>query len=205
MMEHFMEVCTSVMSITLSSRLWMMLAVWNVRCSTRVPNVAACLAPICHIKIDCCASVEVDGILQPVGNFTAGDVSGSVHQYLPYYGQVAVVTTPALSYLIHAVQPQISQAGLARGHADVQVTLTKPLLDLHGLLGQSYGQFSRSCSQDFLFSGEGDDSDYLLPSLSEVDYKHGRFGRKTTRSRKAMEVDILTSQFHLVTAGITSV
>ena len=152
-----------------------------------------------------CASVEVDGNLQPVGNFTIGDVSGSVHQYLPYYGQFAVVTTPALSYLIHAVQPQVTRAGLARGHADIQVTLAKPLLDLHGLLGQSHGQIPRSCSQDFLFSGEGNDSDYLLPSLSEVDYKHGRFGRTTTRSRRAMEIDVFTSQFHLVTASITSV
>lgn len=123
-----------------------------------------------------------------------------MHQFLPFYKQAVDVTTPALTYFVHAVQPQVSRSGDARGHADVQVTLTKPLLDLHGLLGQSHGQSSRSCSQDYVFNGEGVESDYIVPALSELEYKYGRFGRRTTRSRKALEVS--PSKFTSVTASI---
>ena len=114
------------------------------------------------------------------------------------------VVTPALTYFVHAVQPQVSPSGLARGHADIQVTLTKPLLDmLHGLLGQSQGQGSRSCSPDYAFNGEGIESDYIMSTLKEVKYKYGKFGQKTNRSRKVLEV--YASKIAPMTASIITV
>lgn len=145
-------------------------------------------------------AVKVDGAQQFVGNFSAGPVTGVVHHYLPFYGQAVDVVTPALTYFVHAVQPQISPAGLARGHADIQVTLTKPVLDLHGLLGQSHGAGSRSCSPDYMFNGEGTESEYIMSTLMEVKYKYGKFGQKSIRSRKVLELD--ASKMPPMTASI---
>lgn len=144
-------------------------------------------------RSDCLShAVKVDGVQQSVGNFSAGPVTGAEHHYLPFYGQAVNVVTPALTYFVHAVQPQVSPAGLARGHADIQVTLTKPVLDLHGLLGQSHGPGSRSCSPDYTFNGEGIESEYIMSTLMEVTYKYGKFGQNTNRSRKVLELHAST-------------
>jgi len=148
-------------------------------------------------------AVKIDGALQSVGNFSAGPVTGAVHHHLPFYGQAVEVVTPALTYFVHAVQPQVSPSGLAGGHADIQVTLTKPLLDMHGLLGQSQGQGSRSCSPDYAFNGEGIESDYIMSTLKEVKYKYGKFGQKTNRSRKVLE--LYASKIAPMTASIITV
>ncbi len=117
---------------------------------------------------------------------------------------MAFRVTVLLCISLHAVQPQVSPSGLARGHADIQVTLTKPLLDmLHGLLGRSQGQGSRSSSPDYAFNGERIESDYIMSTLKVVKYKYGKFGQKTNKSWKVLELD--ASKIASMTASIITV
>lgn len=151
-------------------------------------NVTASVDPAGRLE------VAVDGRVQAAESaFTAGGIKGAVHQYLPYHGQVAQVTTSAFVYFIHAVQPYTDQSGFNRGHADVEVTVAQPVLGLHGLLGQSLGQLGKACPDGFDFSGDGTESDYVVAALGDVQFKYSKFGELITRSlsRKVLEMDLV--------------
>ncbi len=64
----------------------------------------------------------------------------------------------------------------------VEVTVRQPALDLHGLLGQSLGQLDNPCSDNFDFTGEGNESEYVMAALSDVHFKYSNFGKILSRS-----------------------
>lgn len=119
---------------------------------------------------------------------------------MTYFGQYAEVTTPAFSYAVQAVQPLTGESGLQRGHADVDVTLRKEIVGLHGLLGQSFQNVaSEDCPGDYRFHGDGQEGDYILPELSSQPSSRALTILKT--SRKLIETE---EAFYPITVHLRS-
>lgn len=143
----------------------------------------------------------MDGKPQPFDSrFTVGQIKGKVVRHMTYFGQFAEVTTPAFTYAVQAVQPLVGESGLQRGHADVDVTLRQDTPGLHGLLGQSFQDISgQECAGDYMFHGDGQEEDYILPEISSVPSRRSVAVFKT--SRKLIETE---SPFEPITVRFSS-
>ena len=109
------------------------------------------------------------------------DLTLKVSQYLPYYGQVAEVSTPAFRFFLHAVQPYNTPAGWNRGHLDFSATMLSGV-SAHGLLGQTVPREGSVCPDHFDFAGEGTEEDYVVSDLQAVNFEYNKFaGRSASR------------------------
>ena len=110
-----------------------------------------------------------------------------VSQFMPHYGQVAEVSTPAFRFFLHAVQPYNTSAGWSRGHLDFSATMMSGV-SAHGLLGQNIPRAGSSCPEHFHFAGEGTEEDYILSDLQAVNFEYNRFsGQSASRRLQAAE------------------
>lgn len=106
-------------------------------------------------------------------------------QYMPYYGQVAEVSTPAFRFFLHAVQPQSTPSGWSRGHLDFSATMMSGVR-AHGLLGQTIPRTGSTCPDHFDFAGEGTEEDYVVSDLQAVNFEYNHFAGQFASRRLHM-------------------
>lgn len=147
-------------------------------------------------------NVVVTAAADPEGNLTValGDLAVpfeatrkqdgltlKVSQFLPYYGQVAEVSTPTFRFFLHAVQPYNTSAGWSRGHLDFTATMMSGV-SAHGLLGQTVPRAGSTCPEHFDFVGEGSEEDYVVSDLLAVNFEYNQFsGQAVSRRLQASE------------------